>query len=65
MKNLENYVVSFFTQVFEWLWNCDEYKLNRRYPKRAMSTEEADFPIAYIIVAHKDAAQVRRWNTAV
>ncbi|XP_072037355.1 beta-1,3-galactosyl-O-glycosyl-glycoprotein beta-1,6-N-acetylglucosaminyltransferase 4-like [Amphiura filiformis] len=52
-------------QVIEWLWNCEEYKQYRRYPHKPMTSEEDDFPIAYIIVAHKDAAQIERLFRAI
>ncbi|XP_072041955.1 beta-1,3-galactosyl-O-glycosyl-glycoprotein beta-1,6-N-acetylglucosaminyltransferase-like [Amphiura filiformis] len=43
-----------------WLGDCGRYKRYRDYPNTPLSKEEADFPIAYSIVVHKDAAQVER-----
>ncbi|XP_072041112.1 beta-1,3-galactosyl-O-glycosyl-glycoprotein beta-1,6-N-acetylglucosaminyltransferase 3-like [Amphiura filiformis] len=40
-----------------WLGDCSRYKQYRDYPKRPLSKKEADFPIAYSILVHKDAAQ--------
>nr|XP_054774236.1 beta-1,3-galactosyl-O-glycosyl-glycoprotein beta-1,6-N-acetylglucosaminyltransferase-like [Lytechinus pictus] len=46
--------------VATWTRNCDYYRTNRKYPTEAMSLEEFDFPLAYILLVHKDAAQVER-----
>ncbi|XP_072164781.1 N-acetyllactosaminide beta-1,6-N-acetylglucosaminyl-transferase-like [Diadema setosum] len=46
--------------VTSWTDDCHRYKVDRKYPTSPASQEEAAYPVAYIIVVHKDAAQVER-----
>ena len=46
------------TQVFKWVESCETYKHNRMFPQEPLSTEEAEFPIAYSMVVYKESAQV-------
>ncbi|XP_072037356.1 beta-1,3-galactosyl-O-glycosyl-glycoprotein beta-1,6-N-acetylglucosaminyltransferase 4-like [Amphiura filiformis] len=48
-----------------WLHNCNEFKRLRRYPSRALSKEEENFPVAYAMVVYKDSAQVERLLRAI
>ncbi|XP_072048535.1 beta-1,3-galactosyl-O-glycosyl-glycoprotein beta-1,6-N-acetylglucosaminyltransferase-like [Amphiura filiformis] len=43
-----------------WLGDCTKYRQYRDYPTRPWSTEEEEFPIAYSILTHKNAAQTER-----
>ncbi|XP_041478993.1 beta-1,3-galactosyl-O-glycosyl-glycoprotein beta-1,6-N-acetylglucosaminyltransferase 3-like [Lytechinus variegatus] len=38
--------------------DCEYYRTFREYPKKVLSEEEKEFPLAFIILAHKNAAQV-------
>lgn len=51
--------------VASWTRNCDYYRTKRKYPTQAMSQEELDFPLAFILLVHKDSAQVERLLRAV
>ena len=46
--------------VTSWTRNCDYYTTRRRYPTKPMSHEEKEYPIAYVMLVHKDSAQVER-----
>ena len=37
---------------------CSEFRHNRHYPDAAYSDEEEAYPLAYIIVTHKEVVQV-------
>ncbi|XP_022107208.1 N-acetyllactosaminide beta-1,6-N-acetylglucosaminyl-transferase-like [Acanthaster planci] len=52
-------------EVQTWTRYCESYKRLRRYPSSPRSKEEAEFPVAYIIVVHKEAAQVERLLRAI
>ncbi len=43
--------------------NCSEFKRNRHYLDIPLSTEEEDYPLAYIILTHKEVVQVRGTGT--
>ncbi len=47
-------------EVRTWTRDCHSYKRLRRFPTHPGTDEEAEFQVAYIIVAHKEAAQVER-----
>ncbi|XP_033096124.1 N-acetyllactosaminide beta-1,6-N-acetylglucosaminyl-transferase-like [Anneissia japonica] len=51
--------------VLSWMADCDEYKARRKYPTKPFSKEEGDFPLAYIIVTHKESAQLERLLRAI
>ncbi|XP_071490911.1 N-acetyllactosaminide beta-1,6-N-acetylglucosaminyl-transferase-like [Diadema antillarum] len=51
--------------VKEWTNDCDLYRRARKFPTSPLSLEEADFPIAYIIVTHTDLSQTERLLRAV
>ncbi len=53
------------TEVRTWTNDCDVFKRARNYPRQSLSVEEADFPLAYIIVAHRGSAQVERLLKAI
>lgn len=46
--------------VTNWTKDCPSYRRHRRYPLKALSEEESDYPLAYIITGHKEAAQIER-----
>nr|XP_054762858.1 N-acetyllactosaminide beta-1,6-N-acetylglucosaminyl-transferase-like [Lytechinus pictus] len=47
-------------EVVNWTKDCPLYRRHRRYPLRALSVEESEYPLAYIIAGHKEAAQIER-----
>ncbi|XP_002737587.1 N-acetyllactosaminide beta-1,6-N-acetylglucosaminyl-transferase-like [Saccoglossus kowalevskii] len=51
--------------VTKWTTDCDKYKVQRKYPIKALSDEEAAYPIAYSILVHEDAAQIERLFRAI
>ena len=51
--------------VSNWTKDCSTYRQDRRYPRKPLSEEEADYPLAYIIAVHKEAAQVERLLRAI
>ena len=52
-------------EVHNWTLDCSLYRRLRRYPTTPVSEEEAQYPLAYVIVTHKDAAQVERLLRAI
>ncbi|XP_071800979.1 N-acetyllactosaminide beta-1,6-N-acetylglucosaminyl-transferase-like [Asterias amurensis] len=52
-------------EVRTWTRDCYSYKRLRRFPTNPGTEEEAGFQVAYIIVAHKEAAQVERLLRAI
>ncbi|XP_041480361.1 beta-1,3-galactosyl-O-glycosyl-glycoprotein beta-1,6-N-acetylglucosaminyltransferase 4-like [Lytechinus variegatus] len=40
--------------------NCDFFKEQRQYPRIAASREEEQYPLAFVIVVHRNAAQVEK-----
>ncbi|KAJ8034542.1 Beta-1,3-galactosyl-O-glycosyl-glycoprotein beta-1,6-N-acetylglucosaminyltransferase 3 [Holothuria leucospilota] len=45
--------------------NCSGFRKERKYPEQPNSKEEAAYPLAYIIVTHKEVAQVERLLRAI
>ena len=52
-------------EVRNWTLDCSLYRQLRRYPTTPVSEEEGQYPLAYVIVTHKDAAQVERLLRAI
>nr|XP_054763338.1 N-acetyllactosaminide beta-1,6-N-acetylglucosaminyl-transferase-like [Lytechinus pictus] len=52
-------------EVKNWTSDCEHYRSERRYPVFPRSKEEAEFPIAYIIVTHSESSQLERLLRAV
>ncbi|XP_033636772.1 beta-1,3-galactosyl-O-glycosyl-glycoprotein beta-1,6-N-acetylglucosaminyltransferase-like [Asterias rubens] len=52
-------------EVRTWTHDCDVFKRARHYRRQPTSVEEADFPMAYIIVVHRGSAQVERLLKAI
>ncbi|XP_072026433.1 beta-1,3-galactosyl-O-glycosyl-glycoprotein beta-1,6-N-acetylglucosaminyltransferase-like isoform X2 [Amphiura filiformis] len=47
-------------EVEKWMDNCSKFKQNRHYLDTPLSDEEEDYPLAYIILTHKQVVQVER-----
>ncbi|KAJ8034543.1 Beta-1,3-galactosyl-O-glycosyl-glycoprotein beta-1,6-N-acetylglucosaminyltransferase [Holothuria leucospilota] len=45
--------------------NCSSFRKARKYPEQPNSKEEEAYPLAYIIVTHKEVAQVERLLRAI
>ncbi|XP_011664796.2 beta-1,3-galactosyl-O-glycosyl-glycoprotein beta-1,6-N-acetylglucosaminyltransferase 4-like [Strongylocentrotus purpuratus] len=46
------------TLVANFTQNCENYRTIRGFPTKVLSKEEEEFPLAFIILTHKNAAQV-------
>ncbi|XP_071495774.1 N-acetyllactosaminide beta-1,6-N-acetylglucosaminyl-transferase-like [Diadema antillarum] len=51
--------------VRNWTKDCGIFRRERRYPNQPQSMLEEEYPVAYIIVTHKDSAQVERLLRAI
>ncbi|XP_054762927.2 N-acetyllactosaminide beta-1,6-N-acetylglucosaminyl-transferase-like [Lytechinus pictus] len=51
--------------VLGWTKDCEVFKRERRYPEKPRSVEEEEYPVAFIIVTHKESAQVERLLRAI
>nr|XP_054773435.1 beta-1,3-galactosyl-O-glycosyl-glycoprotein beta-1,6-N-acetylglucosaminyltransferase 4-like [Lytechinus pictus] len=47
-------------RVLAFATNCHFFKQQRKYPQRTASHEEEQYPLAFVIVIHRNAAQVER-----
>eukprot|EP00057_Strongylocentrotus_purpuratus_P004613 XP_003729082.1 PREDICTED: N-acetyllactosaminide beta-1,6-N-acetylglucosaminyl-transferase, isoform C-like [Strongylocentrotus purpuratus] len=64
-KSKEPIAVPSDETVLGWTKDCEVFERERRYPNKPRSVEEEEYPIAFVIVTHKEVAQVERLLRAI